>query len=219
MLAFDDGHVSTVGTGSASAGATKVDVSSWRLSATTADSLRDEIMHHMAAQPPGVTYADLCKLLAANDDDPDHGAISSLTPRGFTRCMHRIGYVGSEDAPLHTVFETLDADQSGHVGVSEVHAWLSGKTARVAAVRSMTLLGGSGRDSLAQVEWTPHALRTEVQWMLVRNGLSPMALLRGWDRSNDGTLSVNEFLYMWKRLVDDLTLWDEHVRDLVLQVT
>ena len=56
------------------------------------------------------------------------------------------------------------------------------------------------------------------KWIhVIASDLSPLDLLRAWDSRKDGNFSKKDFLRMMKRIVDDMQLWDDCVRDVVVE--
>ena len=61
-----------------------------------------------------------------------------------------------------------------------------------------------GEPALRTLKWTPLVLRGELQAMLSRSKLSALDLLSAFDKSDDGTLSKQEFLNLVRRKEEHL---------------
>ena len=83
--------------------------------------------------------------------------------------------------------------------------------------------------SLRELEWLPATLREQLQLALMSADLTPLDLLRAYEGSRRGTsahepaqreskemvFSKRDVLVMMKRILDDVELWDDIVRDVV----
>ena len=150
-LAFDHAGITTGKLGRFEDTPTLLNVSTWRLESNTADRLRLEILARIGEQE-GARISDFCRLMA--DDNHNEGA-GALTLAGFVAFLQRVGHVGHVDV-LADIFECIDQSASHRVGTAEIFAWLSGRLVGAAntftALRAATLLAGSGRTTLADVE-------------------------------------------------------------------
>ena len=210
-LAFDHAGIIMNHTGRPDRSPVALDVSTWHLEATDVEGLRNEILALISEQE-GACVSDFCRHICGDSVE----GRASLSERDFVTRMQSVGHTGHA-MDLSEAFLCIDLNSSDSIGYSEMYGWLSGQLLPSLAtmhttVRGATLLEDSGRSSLTEVEWSADTLRHEAQWLLLRRGLSPLDLLRGWDRDDDGVMSENEWLYMWKRLVADLRLWDDEVR-------
>lgn len=148
-------------------------------------SLRDSDLYNMLTMP-----------LVKGD------ATRSLTKEVFLEGLKRLGFCGPLGM-LSSLFRKLDADRSGSIGFSELHSWLTGRTTRINLARRVHLLWErkDGIKQLNELKWTPTSLRRELVWMLQRAEMAPLDLIRAYDKDNDKSFSLREFLIMMKKIV------------------
>jgi hypothetical protein len=92
----------------------------------------------------------------------------------------------------------LDLDHSGKIGFDELFEFVRGKRhsldKRVARVRAMQMEPPPGITSLSHIVWNVPTLRYLMQQMLTNSNVTMAELMRAWDISRDGTLTLREFL-------------------------
>ena len=203
----------------------KIDATKWTLEATTVEGLRQEL-RGLLAQNPGAQVSSLFFAMSI-DGSP------TLTRDEFPVAMQRIGYQreGLKDyAFAMEVFKAIDTDSSGALGLNDMIMWVNGTEGRRERARKLTLLREPvdawvmdlrlGTNSvpypcpLAEVSWDVSSLRKALQLMLIHDEISPLDLLRAYDSDDSGSFSKQEFLVMLKRIVNDLEMWDEELREL-----
>jgi len=202
---------------------TNVDTSTWRLVGPDEESLRAQIVKELLRN--SLRSEDLYDLMMVQQGGgSDESAL--MTQLVFVDALKKLGYTGPT-VILSTVFNVLDADGSGVIGRSEMHNWMTGLIARKVKAREAHLLcGQSDGRSLADVEWTATGLRSEMVAMLRRLDLTPLDLVRSWDRSKSGMPSgftQRQFITMMKRVVrptNEVTdpLWYYTIRPLIEQM-
>ena len=193
----------------------------WDLQSLDADSLREEIQLKLLARSGRAS--DLFKVFVTSDGRKNFQKESSgtrLTKELFIRILtYTAGFKGTPDV-LREVFNEMDDDRSGMIGIAELHGWLNNNSGRAKAARDLKLRNrGSGVAPLDEIEWSPKELQKQMQLMLFKANLGPLDLIRAFDDrgSGEGNLefSRREFLAMHKMIIDDLELWDSGIRDAV----
>ena len=189
---------------------------SWRLDATSAEGLRDQV--HSMLLSLQLRDQDLFTLLSGGD------TVRLTENRWTSEFKLRLGYVGDEQM-LRNVFREHDVDSSGVMSLGEIQAWLTMRELRSTKAGDVYLLHSvpASVATLETLEWTADALRTSIQAMLKRHKLAPLDLLRAYDKSQDGAFSLKEFLVMLKNLVrpssdSEVDLWYSTARPLIVDV-
>lgn len=191
-----------------------------RINAIDADTLRSQLQSRILAA--GVRASDLYVVML---DGKPH-----LTLDVFTKAIMRFGYAGPLEL-IPAIFGQVETDGSDVIGISELHAWINAPSstvftdrlnaARKCSIKDCRVDGLVGLHAILGGEaCTAEVLQTELQTMLVRLDVTPLDLVRAWDKNGDGQLSFKEFLVMIKRLVhpegiNELDLWDLDLRSLV----
>ena len=178
----------------------KIDTTGWRINASTAEGVREQLQHLLRSS--GAHVGDLVKLF-----DLDANQEQLIDDMEFVKCMREtFGFRGSAYI-LVEVFKSLDTDRSGAIGFDELFEFVRGRRhsldARNKRLRSMTLepprmkidLGGEDkvRVGLEHLLWDTETLRLLIQRMLASYGADVSDLMKAWDRSGDGKLSRREF--------------------------
>jgi len=186
-----------------------LNTSRWDLAATTEAELQgklEEYLHSASAR-----VSDLYACLTS-----DHSII--LNKAAFVSAFARVGFSGP-DGLIRRLFDDMDADDSGVVGVEELYAWMNGRMKRAQKSKDLTFALRDPTDPpLTELPWEAdgvHCLQLELQKVLIRAELCPLDLLRGYDSDGGGTFTRKEFVVMMKRIVNDDDLWDEVLRDVV----
>ena len=194
--------------------------STWNLTSTDSDGLRDELRTIMKANS-AVNAPSMYAIMTLDGTE-------TVTRKAFPNAMMRIGYPGTDPDVLNEIFHEMDMDGSGAFGMNDLHMWLHGvegqrsKSMKLTLLRrpvegiKETLIGANAMAypcPLREVEWNPAALRKALQLMLLHANIAPLDLLRAWDKDVSGSFSKQEFSVMLKRIVDDPELWDDELRD------
>ena len=146
-----------------------------------------------------------------------NGHKSDLTKTELLMGMYRIGFEGDQDL-IFRLFADCDTDQSGIIGIDELYAFMNGRHTNTTRARELTFQRlGDDVDSLYELEWSGTVLRGQLQRLLMHFGFVPLDLLRAWDKSGDGKFTGKEFKVMMKKILGNEKLWDEQVRDVVVQ--
>ena len=127
--------------------------------------------------------------------------------------------------------------RSGVIGVRDLHEWLSGRESKPRWQRTRDLFidldrnldrnldveqPGTGGEVGGKVSshgasqarmWTAERLRLSIQAALMDAHLTPLDLLREWDKGADHTLSKREVLVMMKSLVNSREIWEAQIRE------
>ena len=192
----------------------------WALKSLDEDGLRKELQQRLLERFARVP--DLYKWML---EDPHDSSLSVdfLSREVFLQSMRRMGFKGGERV-LELIFQGMDRDMSNAVGLKELHEWMNNTAGRFMTARSLRLRE-RGPDALPldEIKWNPDELQKQVQLMLMHARLAPLDLIRGWDRGEPGQgdleFSRREFLIMFKKMTDDLNLWDWHgIRETVVEV-
>jgi hypothetical protein len=188
--------------------ATDLKVDEWKLTAVDAGQLLQQVQRRLAQQ--GWRASDLYRWMVTDRHDPAAN-LGSLSRKAFVGSMLSAGFQGEEEV-LHHVFDRIDEDRSNAVGLVELSAWINDRLGRKQTARSLRLRNrGAGAIPLDNIEWTPEAIRMQIQLMLITADLAPLDLVRSWDSGErDCAFSLREFLSMMKALTDDNNLWDWH---------
>lgn len=181
----------------------------WKLTATSPEELRIELQTRLLEQSARVF--DLYAFLVEKPDAP-------LTNFAWIVGMGKAGFAGDVRV-LTDAFASIDVDGSNDVGVTELYDWMNCREEKRAKARDMKLRerGADAPDLTSIEEWTPDVLHDQLQAALMEQQLSPLDLITSWDTDESGELSKREFLGMFKRMVDDLSLWDRLLRNVVVE--
>lgn len=206
-----------------------LDTSEWKLTATTAEVLREELKVLIRQHTASAT--DLYHAMTAQQVSRGNNG-GMMDGDQFCKAFMQHGYLGTVE-DLRSIFAELDSDSSGFVGITEFFRWIrhglntageAGQPSR--AARTVQLTFQHHRDKkkkpLDEVEWGPATLREELQDLLLRHGLAPLDLIRAWDRDgpqlgtdlegHGRTLTKKSFLKFMKTVVNDNELWTEALR-------
>ena len=194
--------------------AVDLDTSSWRLTAETKDGLRAELLVLMRGADPPARISELYRALAGSD------GVTSLGRDGFETALSRIGLPPGNHWLADAVFTQMDAKATGVVTERELKQWINGNEIRKALAKQIKIvtqdMDGEWVD-LREIEWDFATLREQLQIALISSNLGPLDLLRAWEpRSGEGIFSKRAMLVMMKSFIDDLSLWDDCVRDVVV---
>ena len=192
----------------------------WGLVAKDSNELRDELKAIMSKFPQ-VRVTTLFSIMTNGSSNP-------ISRQGLPNALSRIGHCGGEEHFYETLYAEIDLDKSGMFGLDDMTTWIN----NVEGVTSTALklkLPRTANTGLLQtpigmnavpypcplndVEWDVAALQKALQLMLIKAGISPLNLLRAWDKDDSGAFSKKEFLVMIKKMVNDPELWDDELRD------
>lgn len=202
-LAFDAGRK-----------AVELDTSSWTLNVDNKHAVREQLKARLERNEPPARASDLYRAMTA-------GQNQTLDRSGFDAAMARVGLPPKHEWLVEEIFQELDGDGSGAIGDSEMSQWIDGGEGRKARAKKLTLRAGktAAEEGLQSINWNPTTLRRELQLALIRTGVTPLDLLRAWDKGRDGDFSKREFLAMMKAIVDDEDAWDNHgLREVVIML-
>lgn len=168
-----------------------LDTSGWVIKGTDFQTVRNELQNMLAKQDAHVV--DLIKIF-----DVDADSNLEIDDMEFMAAMrNKLGYRGPAHVLAH-VFASLDLDHSGKIGFDELFEFVRGKRhsldKRVARVRAMQMEPPPGINSLSHIVWNVPTLRYLMQQMLTNSNVTMAELMRAWDISRDGTLTLREFL-------------------------
>lgn len=146
------------------------------------------------------------------------------SPLQFVSGFLRLGFFG-DPSILDQVFDLADSNAGdGRIGFNELFLWLNGHLGSSQRARVISLQDERGaQDRLRAHTWDGlegiRALRSELLQFVHVHGLSPRDLFRAADRRcANGFLEKREFLIWLKRILGDVPLWEEHVRDVAVDV-
>lgn len=184
-----------------------LDVSTWQLPTTSVSEVRDAMMELLQQHSPPAKISDLFFLMS-------NGNGGTLDKDQFEAAMCRIGMPRKPEtnALFEDLYNDIDQDRSGHVGQYELSQWMSGTVSNANKVRDLVLVKPDGHLD----EWSSDTLRFALQVTLMNSGLAPVNLLLAWDADRGGQLERKEFVANMKRLVADLELWDDHLREVTM---
>jgi hypothetical protein len=157
---------------------------------------------------------------AAQPNSPPDSRRPGLTCEEFCAAMRGVlGFAGDEDV-LELVYSQMDDTESNSVSFDEFCNWMNGKTQRRALARSISLQKTRRHDEkpLDGVHWTVGRLRTELQTLLNRHGLSSLDLLMAYDKSDDESLSRKEFTWMMRKVLDNDAAWTSGFKEVALSI-
>ena len=196
----------------------KVDTSSWRFSGTTVEEARSGLQHLLTKHQ--VRLADLFQQL---DDDGSF----TLDLSELRDAMWELGFAGHASI-VDEIFQTIDADGSGHTGFEEFSAWVHGDAigstasmTRAERVRRFSLKGELEASAQAdEPAWSALRLQGEFHDSLRHLGLSGGDIVRSWDvgtkdgseRGGDGAIGRLEYMIALKRLAGGSELWYGYMR-------
>ena len=217
----------------------ELDTGQWKLEAKDSEALRLRLREGI--EKAKLKEIDLYNLLRIKGDKAPAkrksgsgggAAVSQPTPLTeavFVRAMTvGLGFRG-DNSLLSDTFQAIDSDGSGYIGLMELHHWLTGRAVPTrdsggpsSPARNVTILPPD-KGSLAEINWTPNGLLQALQAMMRRCDLSPVSLVRAYDRDGGGTFDNKEFLVMLKALVRPKTsseteLWYSVIRPTVVTV-
>ena len=190
--------------------AIQLNPSEWDLNSDSKESIRAQLAYLMREHDPPARVQDLFNFMAKGRE--------VLRREDFDEAMLRIGLPAKSIWLVDALFKQIDLDGSGDVTIREMSAWLNGVEIRKGLARKLRLRSRDGL-VLRDLTWNAATLRAQLQVALIDAGLSPIDLLRAWDTRADGTgaFSKREMLIMMKQITGDLELWDDHVRDAVVE--
>ena len=231
VLAFDDPSLESD---------MDLQMETWNLQALDAESLRQEVQDKLIERSAKASdlYKNMTMVVSMlhghlsqigenkrlKESIEAEASTTSVTRDIFFKAFKYAAGFKGEAKVLLEIFDSMDEDRSGAIGLTELHRWMNNIIGRKTLARSLRLRDrGRHGTSLEDLEWTPNVLREQIQLMLMHARLAPLDLIRSWDLggadgSHDMAFSRREFLSMLKRMVDDLDLWDwAGVRDIVVQ--
>ena len=193
-----------------------LDTSNWKLTGETKELLRAEVLAHLRGHDPPGRTDELFRAMAG-------GKGSVIEREGFAAAMARIGLPPGNKWLVDAVFKQIDVVDLGWFGKAELRKWVNGVEIRKAMARDLTFEDRKGGDLMSirqqmwAIQWSPVTLRQQLQIILISSRLGPLDLYRAWNSRGRELFSKREMLVMMKSIVNDLALWDEHVRDVVEQ--
>lgn len=140
----------------------------------------------------------------------------------FCETLQKLGHMAEVDV-LRDIFSVICTDGDGTLGIAELFRWMTGvrrggsseqagSSTITAKEVTLRLRRSDEEVPLDEMSWTPDALRRELQYALLRNGLTPLELVSAYDKDGDRSFGKREFLRMMKLIVDDMDLWDGALR-------
>jgi len=190
-----------------------LDTTGWSLKCTDVTSLRAELMTLLRQQSASTT--DLYHAMTSHQiARGEPGGI--ITKDQFCQALQSMGCACSID-DLQAMFAAVDGDTSGFVGITEFFRWMKhGVRASdsLPARAKMTLQHQRNKKKipLDEIEWTPAKLCDELQDMLLRQGLTPLDLIRARADAIGASFTKKSFLKLIKTVVNDNELWSEALR-------
>lgn len=196
----------------------QMDTSSWQLTGESKELIRAELLLLMRDGDPPGRVSQLFRAMTENYHDDVDAQV--LYREDFDAAMARVGLPPPGNGWLvEAVFRQIDVKDSGCIRLPELRAWINGCEMRKALARRLTFRSRPGGSALqlGELEWSPAVLREQMQLMLIANNLGPIDLCRAYDTAGDDTFSKRNILGMCKILIDDMELWDQAVRDVVVE--
>ena len=169
-----------------------IDTSKWRIKGETVETVTAELRQLL--RDSGGHVADLIKIF---DQDPDCALL--IDDVEFFRTMRtKLGFRGPTRV-LQDVFRMLDTDNSGAIGFDELFEFVRGRRhsldERNKKMRAMKLeLPSDCPYTLEQIAWDVETLRALMKRMLATAQVGTGHLMKVWDKSGDGELSLSEFV-------------------------
>ena len=197
----------------------RLDPTGWTLTGVDATALRTELLSQMQLQ--GCGPRDLWAFMVApRVNQGESGGEIGL--EDFIEGLRKLGHMSDDDV-LASIFHVVNADGSGVIGIAELFQWMSlTRAGSTDGQGSGVHIGGKevtlqqrrmpSEIPLDELLWQPDTLRRELQYALLRNSLTPLDLVRAWDKDDDRSFSKREFLSMFKSIVNDIDLWDGALR-------
>lgn len=180
-----------------------LDTHDWILDAKDHESLRKQIQGYLLDCSAKVS--DLFNLMT------DQGRKTLNKPQ-FLIALYEMGYEGDPEM-VKDLFDEFDVDDTGMMSMEELYSWMNGKLHRSKMARNIHFgMRKFDATPLNRINWTPGAVRTELQRVLILHGLSPIDMMRGWT-GKDGKFDKREFLDMMKKIVNDDAVWDRDLKD------
>ena len=192
----------------------------WRMArdmlstATSVNDLREELKKLMRGND--ASGADLYLAMM----EP-HGSGGVMSLAEFGKALQRLGFEVT-DGIRNEAFCDVDRDESGFFGINEFNRWVrQGITRRGTAWPPRRMAFQHRRDKknlpLEEIKWSTVTLQEELQDLLLRQGLTPLDLIRAWetDAQSEGSNvegANKSFLKFMKSVVNNNELWGEALK-------
>lgn len=200
-----------------------INSSQWDLDVECKEALSARLLYHMREHDPPARVSDLFRALADERE--------TLSKEEFATALTHLGLPPSSRWIAEAAFKQMDVNGTLFCGESELTAWINGVEIRKAKASRLTF--SSESTNMKELEWSPVILREQLQRALIDANLTPLDMLRALQaakygpsaddvrarslphKEHKGLLSKRQILVFMKKLVDDVPLWDEVVRDVV----
>jgi len=150
-----------------------------------------------------------------------HGSGGVMSLAEFGKALQRLGFEVTDEI-RNEAFCDVDREDSGFIGINEFNRWVrQGITRRGTAwpPRRMTFQHRRDKKSLPleEIKWSTVTLQEELQDLLLRQGLTPLDLIRAWeaDAPSEGSNAEGankSFLKFMKTVVNNNELWGEALK-------